>query len=292
MKKKSVVFFSVIFPANEKYFNDFLKSISEQTFNDFDLLLYNDGLNNIDFYVSRYCDKINVKIISNEKKLSPAGIREYALNYLCKTDYEVIIFGDTDDFFADNRVEVTLKCIKDNDIVINDLTLYTEDKKVIYKNYLSQRLNNNSFITFNDIKTCNFLGLSNTAVKRNSLFSIKIDDNLIAVDWFFFSLLLLKGNKAVFINETTTFYRQHSENQVGLNNIDDKTILKGLKVKEQHYKLLSSLNNDMLGMYYSYRDILKRIESDKKFFNRYAIYIKSIKIDYPLWWEEIKECEL
>ena len=59
--------------------------------------------------------------------------------------------------------------------------------------------------------------MSNTAINLKKLTKVFFDDKIIAVDWYFFKRLLEKGLKAIFTNETITYYRQHEKNTIGLS---------------------------------------------------------------------------
>ena len=127
-------------------------------------------------------------------------------------------------------------------------------------------------VDFEFIKDKNIFGLSNTAIKLEDIKKFIIPDTLIAVDWYIFSLLLIKGNKAVFTNETVSYYRQYEQNTVGLKNLDEKSFLKALEVKQKHYKALSS----NLGFYNLELKRLSNIGYEER---------KNIK--NALWWELI-----
>ena len=79
------------------------------------------------------------------------------------------------------------------------------------------------------IKDKNIFGMTNTAIKLENICKVTFDDKIVAVDWFFFKKILKKGLKAVFTNETVSFYRQHENNSVGLCSENNKYYLWGEK---------------------------------------------------------------
>ena len=264
-----IVLFSVVFPGNQSYLEDFFNSLVNQTYNDFDLLLYNDGLNDINFYIDKYSDKLSISVIQHGTKLAPPKIREFAFKYLLDSDYDIIVFGDSDDYFSTNRLQEILNYSSCYDIVINDLDIVDENSNLIYKKYLSKRLKNEEVITIEHIKHYNFIGLSNSSIKRIKLLDYIIDENLIAVDWYLFSRLLLDGCNAVFTNRTTTSYRQHSSNTVGLIDIDSKKILQGLFVKEKHYELMSMLDEEYDHYYHIFNSLKNKVLNDEDLLKLY-----------------------
>ena len=218
LKKSKISFLTTIFPNNSEYLYDFFESLKVQTFKDFDVVVVNDGY-------ERFCDikkKYNkyLNIIEIKYSNNPAKNREQGVNFCINSNYEILIFGDSDDYFADNRVEKSIELLKNNEIVFNDLNLF-DINGVYEKKYISNRLSNNDIIDFEFIKDKNVLGMSNTALKLKNVSNVKFNSKIIAVDWFFFKNLLSKGLKAIFTNQTVSYYRQHKNNLVGLNREGD-----------------------------------------------------------------------
>ena len=212
---KKIAFLTTIFPMKREYIYDFFNSLEQQTYKAFDIVVVNDGFKNFKEIKSKY-KKLNITELKYSN--TPAKNREYGINYCINNRYDIIVFGDSDDFFSKNRVGCSLNMLKRYDIVVNDLTLCDENKKILKENYLSHRVKNYDIIKYNFIKDRNIFGLSNTALKTKLLgSSFKIDKEVVAVDWFMYKKLLSKAKVAVFINECITYYRQHDKNTVGLS---------------------------------------------------------------------------
>ena len=223
---KKTAFLTTIFEMNKRYLQDFFKSLKNQTYKNFDIIVVNDG--DIDFEKIVKLIDLRLNIIELKIDSSPAKNREYGINYCIDKKYDVLIFGDSDDYFKSNRIEKSLHFLKDSDIVINDLSLF--DKNGIYeKKYLSHRLNNLEIVNFEFIKDKNIFGLSNTAIRLENIKKVNFNSKTVAVDWYFFKKLLKQGLKAIFINETETFYRQHEHNTTGLRVKNKKYCLWGEK---------------------------------------------------------------
>jgi len=276
--KNKVAFFTVIFPKNKEYFRVFFNSLVKQTFKNFDVVVLNDDINNFKEIKDTYS---SLSFVELKYSSTPAKNREFGIQYVLENNYDIIIFGDSDDYFEKNRVQVCIDKLKKFNIVINDLTLF-DNNCIFIENYISNRVKNNSEIDINFIKNKNIFGMSNTAAKVKILKNIKFKFDMIAVDWYLFSVLLLKGNKAIFTNETKTYYRQHDENTIGIGNISNESILKGIFVKLEHYAMLQK-NIIFKDLYKEMLD-LKKKTNDKN-------YIRNLMmqdIRNPLWWENIK----
>jgi len=216
-----VAFLTTVFPENEKFLKPFFNSLSTQTYKNFDLVIVNDDFKNLDLYKGLYS---NLNIIDINSSNTPAKNREVGINYCIDQNYDVLVFGDSDDYFKENRIEKSLELLKKSDVIINDLSLFDENG-VYEENYLSNRLKNLDIIDFEFIKDKNIFGMTNTAIKLNGIEKVSFDKEIIAVDWYFFKSLLRKDCKAIFTNETESFYRQHKNNTAGLSVKNNKYYL-------------------------------------------------------------------
>jgi len=218
---KNVAFLTTIFPMEGQFLIDFFDSLSGQTYDNFDVIVVNDGYDNFYDVKMKYQ---NLSIIELPYSDTPAKNREYGINYCIKRKYDILIFGDSDDYFSNNRVELSLNMLNSNDIVVNDVSLFS-DRGVYETMYISNRLSDNSKVNFNYIKNKNIFGLSNTALKINILSKVSFDKDLVAVDWYLYKGLLKNGCKAIFTNKAITYYRQHKDNTIGLQAVKGKYYL-------------------------------------------------------------------
>ena len=216
-----IAFLTTIFPMKKQFLIDFFNSLNNQTYDNFDVVVANDGYSNFNEIKLKY-GKLN--IVELECSNTPAKNREYGINYCIERKYDILIFGDSDDYFSNNRVELALEALNSNDIVVNDVSLF--DNNGTYEDmYISNRLENDSKVNFNYIKNKNIFGLSNTALKINILSKVSFDKDLVAVDWYLYKGLLKNGCKAIFTNKAITYYRQHKDNTVGLQATKGKYYL-------------------------------------------------------------------
>lgn len=264
-----IAFLTTIFPMDEQYLFDFFNSLDNQTYKKFDIIIVNDGYLGFSKLIQQY-SHLNILEISSASSISKN--REYGINYVIDNGYDILIFGDSDDYFEANRIQKSLELLKDYDIVINDLSLF--DIKGVYEaKYFSNRLKNLTQIEFEFIRDKNIFGLSNTAIKLDKVNKVFFSEDLIAVDWYLFSMFLLEGKIAVFTNETVTYYRQYPHNIVGLKEFDKKNFERAINIKRKHYEAL--VNTD--------KKFLKEIEK----LSEVNFNIKLTQINHPFWWELI-----
>ncbi|MBA4155365.1 hypothetical protein [Flavobacterium sp.] len=273
-------FCSVIFPANLIYFKDFLDSLEQQTDSDFILLLFNDGVENLTDYLKE--SSLNYKIINVKGSISET--RTQLFEYLKKSTFEKIIFGDTDDYFSLNRVEDCREFLNKFDIIANDLILVSEKKEVLSECYWKDRQELRGLINLESIKFFNFLGLGNTAINRKILpESIFFDPNIVAIDWFLYSIILKSKIKVGFTSSSFIYYRQHGANIVGRKELNFEDFKKGFTVKLNHYSNLARVIPEFQYLATQYLDFMDSLTE-----SNYKKIIQKNKIQNPFWWEEIQ----
>ncbi|MDD2986292.1 hypothetical protein [Flavobacterium sp.] len=273
------VFCSVIFPANLPYFEDFIRSLENQTDTAFTLLLFNDGIAELEDYLKN--TSLNYQLVKIQGSIPQT--RTYVLSFLKHSHFSKIIFGDTDDYFSENRVEVCKKLLEDYDIVANDLVLVSQNKTVLGDLFWKNRKEVAQPINLASITHYNFLGLGNTAINRNVLpEQISFNSDLIAIDWFLFSVILQSDVKVVFSSESHVFYRQHDANSIGRKTMTFADFKKGITIKLNHYRTLALHNPDFKVLANQYEAFMPQLTAD--YFNE----ISKQKIENPFWWEEIQ----
>jgi hypothetical protein len=280
-------FASVIFPANQAYYNDFIGSLNSQTGASFDLILFNDGIVDIKNLIQD-CpfQKGLLKIISVEG--SPAEIRTLALKHLADSTYTNCVFGDSDDYFSSNRVEESIRSLDNGtDVVFCDLDIVDASGEVLNTKYYSNRLKDRFEPDMEFLLTKNVCGLGNTAIKINALpKNLNFPVSIMAVDWLLYSRMKLEGKRITFTNKATISYRQHEENSIGIGVLSKERVKKGIQVKMAHYECLSTENDLLSDLYLEIQKIFVFLD-DQEGFDRYYEGLKQNPIEFPFWWEEI-----
>tara|TARA_B100000787_G_scaffold156017_1_gene131874 strand:+ start:956 stop:1762 length:807 start_codon:yes stop_codon:yes gene_type:complete len=262
MNKICVVTF--VYPGLTNKFKKFLQSLNQQTNQNFDLIIFSNNLKNLtlpnnDFKIRLI--KLNSGIIKSRFEM---------IKYLKKIDYQYIVFQDADDTMSPNRIELVCKKLKKNHIVVNDLDIIF-NKKII-KNYFSKRIINNAILNAKDIINFNFMGMSNTAIRKKCLNEISFPRrlNIEIFDWYFWTIILSKY-KARFINSTSTQYYVRSNSTTCLPTNSNPGFLKKISlIIKIHKKTIDTL-------------IKNKIIKDIKHFNKSKKINNNKKNNF--WWE-------
>jgi len=293
MKNSNTAFLTTIFPASKLFLKDFFNSLKSQTCKDFDIIVINDGVSEFEDIKEQYT---TLNIIEIKVNYSPSKNREFGINKVLEFGYNNIIFGDSDDFFEQNRIEIISDLLESNHIVINNLNIFKCDrtKYKFFNNIENQKLDVTFFLKRN------IAGLSNTGI-RTSLLKKKVSLNreLIAIDWYFFTKLLLQNPnaKVLFTNKTSTYYRQYEQNTIGINeDVNNEKIILGIKVKLIQYEsLINFCKENKLTKFVEIFETehleIKFVEEKLKdiiFFNHYISIIKqNFNNIFKGWWSEI-----
>lgn len=287
MKNKTVVF-TVSYPAVEPYISDFLHSLSKQTDKDFALFLLNDGLSDIE----RFLEGIDFPVKVLEQEGRPAALRKAGIQWAISEGFQSIIFADADDCFADNRIEISKKMLVDHDVVCNEILL-TGQKYSQPIPMLGELFDDGMEITTRDILNGNCLGLSNSSIRVDKIFELmsEIPDDIIAFDWAFFSLCLHAGAKAIFTNNTQTYYRQHDDNIASPCAFSEEQILRGVRVKRDHYDFLSKHYDGYIHLSKEFKRLYSRLQLNALLKEDYCKAIRMNATDVSIWWEPIKTLE-
>jgi glycosyltransferase involved in cell wall biosynthesis len=278
----------VTYPGLAPFIDDYLDSLSNQTFTDFTILLANDGFKQLSHFLKKHSLKARVRVI--EMNGTPTSIRTNLLVEAQNTEANYFIFSDCDDALQENRVEESRSLMERYDIVVNDLCVTDENLNITFPNYFSKRIDDRKELEMLDLIDLNFMGLTNTSCSRKVLQVSRFISNydVIAFDWLYWSLALSLNYSAVFTCRTSTKYRTYNKNIAGLpQNVNQDSVEFGLRVKRLHYKALSRI--DSSNEVFSKR--LLQVEEMINYKNKQYIYenmIENMNKYYPLWWENIR----
>lgn len=261
--KVKVVVGTVIYRNAWNWHQDFLNSLIEQTDNEFDLLVVNDGLGEVDLKCfAEKCHKLQIDIIKGNEDASISENRIRLLAEAKNRKYDLLIWADFDDWFSKDRIEY-MKNLYHADICIYYHNLRIDHGfKALFSSlppYIDK---------IDELLEKNFLGLSNTAVNLNL-----IEPDLITslenvqtniFDWYFFSRLLLEEKKGIQVPVAYTCYRQQENQLAGIVHDDFKSLKKEIEIKLHHYLLLKQYSSIYSILYDSYASLSGMKESDMR----------------------------
>lgn len=162
-------------------------------------------------------DILSLKLTRCPAGSSPASIRRIMLSQAVYSGADVLIFADMDDMLLANAPNSHITALAEADFSYGDLCLMDAQGHDLKRRFFDGVDVPWSVADVADLQRRNFLGLSNTAIRTDCLpaAAFHVPDDIVAVDWWLFTTLLLAGRRGARTAAPVTRYRQHDVNTLG-----------------------------------------------------------------------------
>lgn len=279
------VLLTCCYPAAEPFISDFAASLSRQSSREFELFVVNDGLHRPE----RFFSGTGLAVRFLPASGSPAQLRRAGIEWVAQEGARQVVFGDIDDYFADNRVEISLRLLESHPVVCNEMLLFGAGLDGL-EPMIGDRFREEERITAANLEEGNCLGLTNTAADAALVAAAcqSIPDDTIAFDWALFYRALCEGGDAVYTCATATFYRQYGANIANPRLLGDPEIKRGVLVKMQQYRALSQQRQVFASLARSFAALHRQLTSDEAFATNYCNATRARAPERALWWESIQ----
>ena len=293
---KKIIYSTVIYDCKkfDIFLEDYLESVFGQTDEKFELLILIDNAD--EEKVKTRIDELNyrdiaVHVFSKNEPKTPIQLRKDLIDLAYQLDADILVFSDFDENVAKNRIKEIRDHINAFDFVFNDFYIVDSNlNRVDDQSFFFRRNIPKEVRDWHDVKSYNFIGLGSLAVnlKNYDYGSIDIPDNILALDWFLATRVLVDGGKGLGLATTYANYRQHDDSFVGFDfGLNEEKLTQGLKVKEDHYKCFKEYNQEFYDLYEGILDLKLYIDEIGK-----DCYIKMVNSKFDTskfcWWENIK----
>ena len=238
----------------EKYLEEQLDSILNQTYENFRLLISDDGSkDNTRKILEKYSKKDNrIILFFQEKNLGVIKNFEFLLR---KVENKYYMFSDQDDIWKKNKIEKSIIKLEEtnSDLVYSDLEVVDENLNIIYKSYWKlkgiykkiKKYNNFKSLYLNNFVTgCTIIAKSE---QIKDVLPLPNTSKYILHDYWIALIISQKG-KITYIEEPLIKYRQHKNNKIGSKKRSDE--LKSvaeirelfIQVKKEHFTVFIESN--------------------------------------------------
>ena len=262
---------SVIVPVYnvEQYLKRCLDSLLKQSYENFEILLVNDGSTDSSSLICEDYAKRDERIrVLHQMNAGPSAARNTGITFATG---KYITFIDSDDFVEETYLEHLYRALVDNDsdISICNFNSFNEERqsflfsitkeKYFSKNYtvaewmnLESSPNNNLFLTFT---------FSPTKLFKAELFDgIRFPIGRLREDDATIYRLYLKAKQVTFINEGSYYYSQRKEGLSRTRMLDDISSM--ITNAEERIALLAAMGYDLTEQIKSYKRRLKKCCED------------------------------
>ena len=212
----------------EKYLEEQLDSILNQTYENFRLLISDDGSkDNTRKILEKYSKKDNrIILFFQEKNLGVIKNFEFLLR---KVENKYYMFSDQDDIWKKNKIEKSIIKLEEtnSDLVYSDLEVVDENLNIIYKSYWKlkgiykkiKKYNNFKSLYLNNFVTgCTIIAKSE---QIKDVLPLPNTSKYILHDYWIALIISQKG-KITYIEEPLIKYRQHKNNKIGSKKRSDE----------------------------------------------------------------------
>lgn len=210
---------SVIIPIynTEKYLEDCIKSVVNQSYENLDIILVNDGSTDKSKEIcEKYAEKDSRIKLINQSNMGAAMAKNTGLNNI-KGDLFMIL--DSDDLLHQNNIEILYNCMQKekSDIIEACYTTISKEFKNIDRHQHNKKEN---FNTENALKELIISGKFhqtpwNKLYKTELLKDIRFPKDKYIDDEYWTYKLFANAKKITWINEVLYYYRQHEESTMG-----------------------------------------------------------------------------
>lgn len=271
--------FSIIVPVYnvEEYIDDCLKSIKNQTFKDYEVIVVNDGTKDNSMDIVK---KYDVEIINQEN----GGLSAARNAGVKKAKGEYLIFLDSDDYIEKDLLKKINDSLKDNpDVVRFQIKEVYPDKEIDF--------NEESFNTLNGVEAFNnivkYHFIENAwcyAIKRSYYLENKYEfkKGTYHEDYGLIPLVIIKAPKVKSISYIGYNYRQR-ENSI-MSSKDYKKTIKKVDDFYNHYKYLvkeidkTNIDSKIFKSYITNSLLIKICELDNPEYKEYFNKLKEGKV--------------
>lgn len=208
---------SVIVPVynTEKYVGSCIESILNQTFDDFELILIDDGSTDGSLNILRSYEQIDSRIIVIHQDNAGPGLTRNKGIDLAKGEY--IVFVDSDDLIEKDYLKRLSK--QDADVVFIDIIQVDENNRILNKEYMSHytMLSKNDFLRYQMTGSILWGGVRK-AVRASILreYDIRYSDNLVGEEAIYSFLVLYYAKSYSFLDGPIYKYLNRSDSQSSL----------------------------------------------------------------------------
>lgn len=212
----------------EKYLEEQLDSIIKQTYSNFRLIISDDCSTDNTKNILQEYEKKDDRIIVYYQKENLGFIENFEF-LLTKVESKYYALSDQDDIWFENKIEKEIEVLEkeDADLVFCDLEVVDENKQTMQKSFIEsmnlkskikKAKDNKIAYLYNTVTGC-------TIVAKNKfmdiIFPIPNETKHLLHDHWIALMISIYG-KVSLIDKPYIYYRQHSQNQIGVEKVSYK----------------------------------------------------------------------
>lgn len=254
MGRKEVLV-SIVMPAYncEKYVVDAINSVLAQTYQNWELLVLDDGSkDNTPHIIEEFCQQDSrIKALPNEKNMGVSATRNKGMEH---ASGEWIAFLDSDDMWEPEKLEKQFKIVeKESAEFLFTGSSYMNEDGEPFKGIFEVPAK----VTYKKLRNQNVISCSSVLVKKKYFDNIKMEKDEMHEDYAVWLRVLKMGVIAYGVNEPLLIYRISSNSKSG-NKI---------KTVKMTYKVFRFIGMNPIGSaYFMMRHLIASMKKYKRIF--------------------------
>ena len=289
---------SIVIPVYnaEKYLEQCLNSIQNQTYKNFEVILVNDGSIDHSETICKEFVEVDTRFRYFLKVNGGASsARNFGLDHVTG---DFITFIDADDWVDENHLEVLINNIKENnsDMAVSSIKKFDNVSSFEFRVYSNQekyllnynKLNRDEFLVILPklIHASNSYKIAVSKLfKKELVKDIRFDESIVyGEDLDFFFKIYNNINSISYVDEVTYVYRLHDESTS--SKFNQQYAEQELLIYKKMYEKIEELGLSTIHYYTTIRDLLefrKDYLENRVLFNKYLDFleIKEKSVTYP-----------
>jgi hypothetical protein len=276
---------TAIYPARVDVVDDYISGVLSQS-SSVELLLIAEKGVDVAYIDKCLKEHIEYQIIHADEGVRHIALRQLMLSAAKAQESDDIIFTDFDDKLCPDAVKLHQDILQNCDISYGDMHLMDDDSTLMGSCFFHGVDVPLSVSDPMALAERNFIGLSNSAVRRDCLKRIMkpIPHDITAVDWWLFTELLELGALAKKTKAPVLYYRNCASSTLGHYGIKTISALqKQLKIVINHYKYLRPTDERQM-LVIRVQNSLDSIDQNKKLIEQ---FLSTIYMEPVVWFESV-----
>ena len=207
----------------ENYIKETIESVIEQTYQDWEMIVVDDGSSDNSLAViDSYCKKDSrIKLFTHENNINK-GLKDTLLLGLEKAQGDWVVFLESDDYISPDYLEKKLSVIEkhpDVNIIINDVNLLGEHSKTLTKHFKQinkalKKDNQPVDLSRPLMKKNHIVTFSIVMMKKILLENIDFECPIKPLLDYYIWAQIARNNKFYYIDEKLTTWRIHNDSYI------------------------------------------------------------------------------
>jgi hypothetical protein len=175
------------------------------------------GLQEADAALADMAESLDIITVDVASGHTPAGVRRAMLAAGQASGADVLVFIDMDDLIAPGALASHLDALREAEFSYGDMDLIDSAGRPLGRRFFDDAGVPGEVDNVAAISDRNFLGFSNTAVRASRIapVALTVPEDVVAADWWFYTMLLLGGLHGKKTAAPVAAYRIHDANTLG-----------------------------------------------------------------------------